>query len=135
MAPRPAHLAIACLAAFGAHVPALLAAGAAPPPTGPVVLQLVGSESVKARIYASERRECHEIENAKVFEAMVGPGATSLTVPGCCLCVQQTFAPWTTVGWTQGTVGCRFPGGKFGRKQCEPGDYARTLEVTLTSRE
>jgi hypothetical protein len=135
MVSRPARRTFAFIAAAGAVALPLFAAGAPAPPTGRVVLQLVGSESINARIYQSETRECHDLENAKVFEARIGPGATSLTVPGCCLCVQQTFAPWTSVGWTLGEIGCRFPGGKRGRKFCEPRDYAGTLEFTLRSRE
>lgn len=132
---RPSRLAFAGLIAGGALLPSLSVAGAPGGPVGAAALTLVGSEAVKVRIFQSDIRSCDERESAKVYEGVVEPGTTVVVAPGCCLCVQQTHAPLINVGWTPGTIACRFPGGKMGRKYCVEADLQKQLAFTLSSRE
>jgi hypothetical protein len=105
------------------------------PPKGPVHLHLAGSESVKVRIFQSPVGSCEERESAKEYEGVVQPGTTIVAAAGCCLCVQQTYAPLINVGWSIGKIACRYPTGGRWRRACIPSDSAKRLDFDLKSRE
>jgi hypothetical protein len=96
----------------------------------PLRLELVGSESVRARAAIGSFMPCDSKENEQLWEGVVQPGFTEIATGAACVCVQQTFAPLINVGWTVGAVRCR-PHDKRRRHF----DYAKPIDVTLTSRE
>ena len=79
-----------------------------PPPTTPLVVGLAGNERVGLRVSAGTVLPCTSELDVPLFSGTLDPGK-ALTFPtdAVCVCVQQTFAPFVTAGWTNGLIQCR----------------------------
>ncbi len=114
-------------AGFGA--PLLVVRGALPvhlmlrsrPPPGPTALAtpltvvVEGKERIGVRISAGTTAPCDASVNTPLFSGVLEPDVPrAFVTEAACVCFEQTFAPFTTTGFTGASIRCRpCLGGKY----------------------
>ena len=88
---------------------ALLSAGdAAADAATPVVITLLGPGSVRLRVARGSTFPCDSGDNHRLVEGKFAPGeVVRATSPDRCLCVQQTYEPFSDVDWSAPSTVCR----------------------------
>ncbi|MBI2395191.1 MAG: hypothetical protein HYV09_36815 [Deltaproteobacteria bacterium] len=100
--------------------------------TAPVTIEVVGAEPVRVRVAVGTTRPCDSDANKPLFNGVVKPGAAvSIPSDAICVCWEQTYAPFTTTGWSTPTVQCR---PCSGLKKCIP-RLDKPLRIVARSKE
>jgi hypothetical protein len=89
---------------------AVLSAGDAVAADGiaPVVITMLGPGAVRIRIARGSTFPCDSADNRPLLEGKYGPGDIVRTsTPDRCLCVQQTYEPFSDVDWSASSMVCR----------------------------
>lgn len=100
--------------AFGAALVAYANPGADAHGSAAVVVELVGDANVNVRIAPSTHDSaisCDGTSLGWIFRGILAPGASrTLATDAACICVEQTFAPRLTSGWSSPQRWCRSDG-------------------------
>lgn len=76
--------------------------------TSPLVVSLDDDARIGVRIAAGSTGPCDASVNVPLFRGVLDPGAPlSLDTDAMCVCVEQTFAPFTAAGFGPPTIRCR----------------------------
>jgi hypothetical protein len=74
----------------------------------PLQVTLAGSERIGVRVSAGSTAPCNATGNALLTSTVLEPNQPlSIETSATCVCVEQTHAPYVTLGWTTGEVRCR----------------------------
>ncbi|MGZ3418371.1 MAG: hypothetical protein ACXVEF_27965 [Polyangiales bacterium] len=74
----------------------------------PLQLTLAGNERIGVRVSAGATAPCNATGNALLQSGVLEPKQPlSIETSATCVCVEQTYAPYVTLGWTTGEVHCR----------------------------
>lgn len=105
----------------------------AQPKTPPVILELTGDQPVGVYVTAGFTVPCDSDNNKPLFKGVLKPGAPiAVDTESGCVCIQQTFAPFTTTGWSASNLACR-PRRCWG-KICRP-DLTKPIRIYVRSKE
>lgn len=88
---------------------AILSAGdAAADGLTPVEITLLGPGAVRVRLAEGHSFPCDSGDNRRLVEGKFEPGTVvRATTPEHCLCLQQTYEPFTDSDWSQSALVCR----------------------------
>ena len=89
----------------------------------PIELTMAGPSAVRVRVAQGTTFPCDSGDNHVILEGKFEPGnIVHLTTPDHCVCMQQTYAPFSDVDWGPSQMVCRPATCKFvGRiKRCFP---------------
>jgi hypothetical protein len=101
----------------------------------PIRLTLAGPHAVRVRVAQGSTFPCDSGDNRAILEGKFEPGqVVSLTTTDRCVCMQQTYAPFSDVDWGPSGMVCRpMICSFFGRtKRCVPSPDP-TIRVTIRS--
>ena len=74
----------------------------------PLEITLLGPGAVRVRVTVGTTSPCDSGDNRKLVDGKFAAGQVlRATVMGSCVCVQQTFEPFSEVDWSQSSVACR----------------------------
>lgn len=83
------------------------------PPTprmwmAPLTLAVLGNDAIGVRVAAGTTGPCNASGNTPLFSGVLAPGVPrTLVTDASCVCIEQTFAPFLSAGWTPATIQCR----------------------------
>jgi hypothetical protein len=98
----------------------------------PLQLTLAGNERIGVRVSAGAMAPCNATGNALIQSGVLEPNQPlSIETSATCICVEQTHAPYVTLGWTTGEVHCRPL--QCAGKDCRM-DLAAPFTLSLASR-
>lgn len=84
--------------------------GVAPTPRlwmAPLTLAVLG-EAIGVRVAAGTTGPCNSSGNTPLFSGVLTPGVPrTLITDASCVCIEQTFAPFLSAGWSPATIQCR----------------------------
>lgn len=107
--------------------------GSAVLPPVPVEIVLRGPEAVRVVLSEGRTLPCTSRDNHLLYAGRLGDGALlRATTTRDCVCVQQTFAPFADVDWSNGFVACRIGACRYRGRCSQPSDP--TIRVSLASR-
>jgi hypothetical protein len=100
----------------------------------PLTLALAGKERVGVRVAAGTTAPCDSSANTMLFNGVLEPDAPrSFVTDAVCVCFEQTYAPFTTTGWTPSSIRCR-PNGCIGKACKLPIDPTLPFTIAVPSR-
>ena len=74
----------------------------------PVEVTMVGPSAVRIRIAQGTTFPCDSGDNRMLVQGKFEPGqVVHLTTPDRCVCLQQTYAPFSDVDWGASGMACR----------------------------
>jgi len=74
----------------------------------PVVITMLGPGTVRIRIALGSTFPCDSGDNRRLIEGKYGPGEVVRTsTPDRCVCLQQTYEPFTDIEWSAPLTVCR----------------------------
>lgn len=101
----------------------------------PIEISMAGPSAVRVRVAQGTTFPCDSGDNRRIVEGKFEPGQlVSLTTPDRCVCIQQTYAPFSDVDWGPSSMVCRpMICGFLGRaRRCVPAPDP-TIRVTIRS--
>lgn len=111
-------------------VPSASAAGLTP-----IELTMAGPDAIRIRVAQGSTFPCDSGDNHVLLEGKFEPGrVVRLSTPDRCVCLQQTYAPFSDVDWGASGMACRPMVCKYwGRgRHCTPAPDP-TIRLTLRS--
>jgi hypothetical protein len=78
-------------------------------PIAPIEVTVVGEGAVRVRISEGTTAPCDSPDDKPLVSALVRPKKPPLVVPteAVCVCWEQTFYPFTDLGWSPTHIACR----------------------------
>ena len=77
-------------------------------PAVPVEVLLLGPDPVRIRLAEGGTLPCDSAENRPILSGRYGGGQLlRTTTSSACVCLQQTYAPFADIDWSNGVVACR----------------------------
>jgi hypothetical protein len=113
--------------ALGRRTPAVL-------PPVPVEISQRGPDAVRVVLSEGRILPCTSGDDHLIYAGRLASGELlRTTTTRECVCVQQTFAPFADVDWSNGFVACRVGSCSYRRAGCAQGNDP-TIRVSLGSR-
>jgi hypothetical protein len=74
----------------------------------PIVVTMLGPGAVRIRIARGNTFPCDSGDNRRLLEGKYAPGDILRTsTPDRCVCVQQTYEPFSDIDWSASSMVCR----------------------------
>lgn len=74
----------------------------------PIEITLLGPGPARVRVARGTTFPCDSGDNRHLIEQRLEPGQTvRAAVPEHCVCLQQTFAPFIDIDWSESSLVCR----------------------------
>ncbi|MET0791376.1 MAG: hypothetical protein ABW061_07630 [Polyangiaceae bacterium] len=95
-------------ALFGLPIALLFADDVAADGLTPVVITMLGPSAVRIRVAQGNTFPCDSGDNQRLIEGKYRVGEIVRTsTPDRCLCVQQTYEPFSDIDWSASSMVCR----------------------------
>ena len=76
-------------------------------PAVPVEILLLGPDPVRIALSEGQTLPCDSPDNRPLLHGRFGGGLVRTTTTSECVCLQQTYAPFADIDWSNGVVACR----------------------------
>jgi hypothetical protein len=98
------------------------------PPIAPIEVTVVGEGAVRVRIAEGTTAPCDSPDDKPLINALVRPNKPPLVVPteAMCVCWEQTYYPFTDLGWSPTHVACR-------PMECGPSAKPKKCKVLMST--